>query len=379
MNSHVLAPSGVAGLAQAIVEAPRIAVDTEFHAEHRWLPELWLVQIAIPGGDAWIVDPKVPGLIEGLAPALRGTPWLVHGGEQDLKLLERALGGVPETVFDTQIAAGLVDTWFPSTFASLVRTWVGRDIDKSETLSDWSQRPLSRAQLEYAAADVQLLLPLADRLDAELASLGRTEAARAACAEAVTAALEPRDEDVFRSLTASAILEGVHLAVLQALAAWREARARDTDQPPRSVLSDGLLLDLARRLPTSPGTVTANRNAPRRMARHAEEIAHLIARVLASDPSAWPTAVHRTSPAARRSSWLQLWAQVVGQDARWAQPLVLPRTLADRLSQEASLDRETLCAMLGWRDPLIGAALDDALKGGTGLHLTVEGGVVARG
>ncbi|MCA9493013.1 MAG: hypothetical protein KC621_23945, partial [Myxococcales bacterium] len=147
MNSHMLAPADAPHLASAILGAPRIAIDTEFHAEHRWLPELYLVQIAIPGGDAWIVDPKVPGLIQELAPALRATPWVVHGGEQDLKLMERALGGVPESVLDTQIEAGLVDTWFPSTFAALVKTWVGKELDKSETLSDLSQRPLTRAQL----------------------------------------------------------------------------------------------------------------------------------------------------------------------------------------------------------------------------------------
>lgn len=376
MSSHLLAPADVPHLARAILEAPRIAVDTEFHAEHRWLPDLHLLQIAIPGGEAWIVDPQVPGLLEGLASALRTTPWVVHGGEQDLRLLERALGGVPDRVLDTQIEAALCEPWYPSTFAQLVKTWVGQEVDKSETLSDWSQRPLTRAQLSYAAADVQLLLPLADRLEAELETLGRTDAAVAACAEAVSTALEPADEDAFRSLTAAAILEGAHLAVLQALAAWREKSARSADQPARAVLSDGVLLDLARRLPTSPGAVTANRNATRRLARHAEEIAHLVAHTAAAPESAWPAAVHRRSPEARRSSWLQLWAQVVGHEARWAQPLVLPRALADRIVLADRRDETELASMLGWRDALLGAALADALAGRTTLRLADDGGVI---
>lgn len=372
------APRDADALVAALRSAGRIGVDTEFHAERRFLPELYLVQLHIHGGATWIVDPFHAELMQEIAPALRSVPWLVHAGEQDLRILEYALGGLPDDVLDTQIAAGLVGTDWPASYASLVDRYLGVQVDKGETLSDWSRRPLSASQLTYAALDVQLLFPLWDRIEEDLVRLGRAELARAACAEAKRAASEPASPaEVVRGLAAGPALHPQQLLVLQELAAWRSERARATNQPLRGVLSDGALVDLARRQPASAGALLANRRLPRSLGRDADEILARIERARGLPESGAPKIPRKRSPAWRAAQWLGLWAEVLGEERRFSGPLVLPRAIADELALEPPEDRDALARRLGWRDGLIGADLHQARNGAIHLSWT-NGDVVGR-
>jgi ribonuclease D len=233
--------AAVADLPELLAElqaAERLAVDTEFHAERHYLPHLFLVQVHVPGGTTWLLDPLVPDLLSAVAPVLSTRPWWVHGGSQDLRLLRRALGTVPEDVLDTQILAGLTDTWYPAPFAALLERWCQRALDKAATLSDWSRRPLSERQVHYAAADAEALAPLAAALQLRLADLGRTEIARLACLEAQARALGPVPDDAWREVPGAHQLVRNQPAVLQELLAWRDAIAMEEDQaPPRRARS----------------------------------------------------------------------------------------------------------------------------------------------
>ncbi|MCA9573561.1 MAG: hypothetical protein KC656_37255, partial [Myxococcales bacterium] len=111
-----------------------IALDTEFHAEKRYVPSLHLIQVRGTSGPAYLVDPHVPGMLEGVRDALLAHSWIVHAGRIDLELLRIALGAVPEEVLDTQIAAGLVASDYPNSLAYLLGRRLGVGIDKSETL-----------------------------------------------------------------------------------------------------------------------------------------------------------------------------------------------------------------------------------------------------
>jgi ribonuclease D len=355
--------------------ARRVAIDTEFHAERRFLPELYLVQLHVDGGPTWIVDPLRDDVLTRIGPALLAVPWVVHSGEQDLRVLFGALGSLPEVVLDTQIAAGLVSAHFPAPYAGLVQTWLGRSLDKGETLSDWSRRPLAPAQLSYAALDVELLLALWDRLEERLVEAGRRDVALAACAEARRIAFDPPDDaDAYREIQAAAALQPNHLRVLQELATWRLERARATNQPVRAVLSDGALVDLSRRQPLSATALLANRRMPRALAKDAEELVVRIARAAQRPDWAIPPLVRRRTPEWRAVAWLQLWADAVGEARRFASTLALPRPLAESLVQRPPADREEVRSRLGWRDPLCGPGMLEALSGGTALR--IRGGEV---
>jgi ribonuclease D len=353
-----------------------VAIDTEFHAERRYVPELYLVQIHVPGGpgepgDTWIVDPLRDDLLARLAEPLRGVPWVVHAGEQDLKVLSVALGGLPAVVLDTQIAAGLVSNHWPAPYQALTARYLRVKLEKGETLSDWSRRPLTPAQLQYAALDVQHLLPLWDRLAEALDTLDRREPATLACDEARCAALDgPDPTEAFREIGAAPTLDPPSLRVLQELAGWRLKRAIATNQPVRSVLADGVLVDLARRKPITEGSMRENRRMPKRLGRDAAQIVELIVRATHRPEGAVPPIVRRRTPQWRSAAWLQLWGEWLGEARSFAAGFVLPRRLVDALVSDPPPDRAAICDRLTWRDPLCGDALLDALGGRVRLRLS---------
>lgn len=247
----------------AIASARRVAVDTEFHSERHFYPRLMLVQLRVDDGDAILVDPLSGIDLRPLGEALSRVPLLVHGGAMDLQILHRVAGLRPSSVFDTQIAAGCAGDGFPVRLQELVRRHLDLRVPKTETLSDWSQRPLSPDQLRYAADDVLLLGPLADALVAKLESLGNTETAAAATLEHVQRALLPEDdEQAWRAVPGAHLLDATERAILKSLAAWRDRAARERDLPRSNVVSDAMLLDLARRQPATPETLRANRRMP---------------------------------------------------------------------------------------------------------------------
>ena len=143
-----------------IARAEWVGLDTEFHAERRWLPRLFLLQVQVPGGTTWLFDPLEDGGIRPLGDLLCERPWVVHAGHQDMRILHAWFGRLPEVVLDTQIASGLLGLHYPQGFSSLVHERLGREVEKREQLSDWSRRPLDQKQIDYAAADVVLLEPL---------------------------------------------------------------------------------------------------------------------------------------------------------------------------------------------------------------------------
>lgn len=368
---RLASPDDLVAAAQAIAAASRVAVDTEFHAERRYLPRLYLVQIHVPGVGTWLVDPLEPGRLTALASALRSVPWIVHGGAQDLRLLHTALGGVPERVLDTQVAAGLIDTLFPAPFGVLVEQHLGLAIAKTATLSDWSRRPLASEQLRYASEDVELLPPLWDALERRLEALGRRAYAEAACAEARRDALEGPTAEGWREIAVASSLSPKQAAVLEELYTWREAVARADDQPPRSVLGDAVLGELARRQPATLEALAADRRMPKAVVKRlGPEIIERIARAGARPAWAWPALCLRGTASWRAAGALQTFVEAHARDARYAPRLVFPRAVAEALAVAATPDRAAVAAALGpWRDAVCGDVVSDALSGRATLRL----------
>ncbi len=247
----------------AIRGGSEVAVDTEFHSERHFYPRLMLVQLRVDDGPAVLVDPLEGLDLAPLGAALSTVPLLVHGGSMDIQILHRVCGLRPCRVFDTQIAAGCVGDGFPVRLQELVRLHLDLRVAKGETLSDWSARPLSEDQARYAADDVLLLPPLARALRARLLERGTAEIAAAAMDEHRLRALAPDDDGgAWRSVGGAHLLDDAERAALQALTAWREGAARDRDQPRSNVVSDSMLLDLARRLPATVDAMRTNRRMP---------------------------------------------------------------------------------------------------------------------
>lgn len=242
--------AGLDDLVEELGGVPAYALDTEFHRERSYYPHLALMQLAWDGGLA-LVDPL--GLDLGpLAKVLTGPGLTVaHAAEQDLEVLERACGRGPSRLFDTQLAAGFLGMSGPS-LANLVERALGRSLAKGDRLTDWTRRPLTGEQREYAASDVVHLLELHRVLVDELVELGRLEWAQDECEILLRRSRRrPEPSEAWWRMKEHRQLRGRSRAVAQTVAAWREERAAATDKPPRFVLPDLALVSIAHRPPRS--------------------------------------------------------------------------------------------------------------------------------
>lgn len=240
--------AGLADLLDRLAATDRYGLDTEFHRERSYWPQLALVQIAWDGGLA-LVDP----LAVDIAPLGRlfddGHTAVLHAADQDLEILQQVCGAIPPCLFDTQIAAGFLG-WSTPSLSTLVQDIVGERLAKGDRLTDWTARPLSRGQASYAAADVAHLLELHDRLVERLDACGRLGWAEEECRIQLGTARPPQDpETAWWRLKDNRALRGQGRGIAQEVAAWRERRAADLDRPVRFVLPDLAIIGIANRPP----------------------------------------------------------------------------------------------------------------------------------
>jgi ribonuclease D len=236
----------------------RVAIDTEADSLHCYREKLCLLQISTSGrrGDTdssrgeperdAIVDPLADVDLAPLRAALADKEIVLHGADYDLRLLRRNLNFVPRQIFDTGIAARLVGIREFS-LAALVQRYFEVELTKSSQKANWAQRPLPARMQEYAINDTHYLLPLAERLEAELDRLDRREWFRQSCQRAleVSATDRVRDLDETWRISGAGALRGRAAAVLRELWQWREKEAEGADRPPFHILQNRELLSSA--------------------------------------------------------------------------------------------------------------------------------------
>lgn len=228
----------------------RYAIDTEFHRERTYFPQLALVQLRL-GDEIGLIDPLRCNV------ALIGQLFrdehvcVLHAGAQDLEILTRVCGRLPSRIHDTQIAAGFLGSTQVS-LASLVNEVRKVVLPKSDRLTDWLRRPLTQAQLDYAASDVEHLLEIHDHQISALSTLGRQEWVIEACARLVERSHgEPNLDDSWMKVKDARSLRGEARGVARSLARWRERRAMQLDIPVRRVMSDMALVSIAQARPAT--------------------------------------------------------------------------------------------------------------------------------
>lgn len=370
-------PGALRRLCKQLRQAERIGLDTEFVGERTYTPRLELVQIAAAHGTA-VIDCQA---IESLGPLLDALldphiEKVLHAGQQDLELLGNLAGGVPGPVFDTQIAAAMVGYGAQTGYAALVERLLQVRINKTQTLTDWSRRPLTATQIAYAHEDVRYLLPVRERLGERVKRLGR-ERWLAEELERLQDASGARRAGVMESylrVRGRGGLGGQGLAVLRELAAWREEEAQRRNKPRGSVLSDELLVDLARRAPDSEEALRMFRGQfARVVARHAAAILAAVQRALALPRKAWPQAAEaRRLPAAPAGviELLQATLRLCAEAAHIAPSMVA--TSADLqllIEAHAVRQHEQLPILNGWRREIAGEQLLALLEGRATLRL----------
>jgi len=240
----------LAALCADLAREAFVAIDTEFMRDRTYWPKLCLVQAA--GADeAVAIDALAPGL--DLAPLLElmanaAVLQVLHAARQDLEIFHR-LGQLPRPFFDTQVAAMVCGFGEDVAYETLVNKLAKAQLDKSSRFTDWSRRPLSEAQIRYALGDVTHLRVIYEQLAARIEETGRTSWV----AEEQAALLEPSlyenpPEEAWRRLKLRS-RDGRFVAVVQALAAWREREAQRRDVPRARIIRDDILLEVAANRP----------------------------------------------------------------------------------------------------------------------------------
>lgn len=355
-------PEGLDEVVDAACEAATYAMDTEFHREKTYWPQLALVQLTWGDGIA-LIDPLAVG-VSPLARLLEGPGVAVmHASGQDLEVLDLACGAVPTTLFDTQIAAGFIGMSSPS-LGNLLGRVLEVELAKADRLTDWLRRPLGQDQLAYAASDVEYLLDLDERLRKDLSARGRLDWARSECEEFRSRPRPNRDPaDAWLRVKDARSLKGRTAAVAQAVAGWRERRAAKLDQPTRYVLSDLALLSIAQRPPKSVDALAKVRGFDSRAGKGA--VADQLLEAVRAGLDA-PIPTRSTGRSASLDGRLR---PAVALASAWisqlARDLELDTTLlATRADIEGLVAGDPASRLRhGWRAELVGTAVDRLIGG----------------
>jgi ribonuclease D len=250
MQSWIDTPTALATWLDARAMPQLIGLDTEFMRTNTFTPRLALVQLCIGGHIALLDIPQLGQPEPFISHFLHARNlWVMHSAGEDLEALASMLPRGPATLFDTQIAAAMAGLGFGLSYQKLVALLIGVDVPKGETRSDWLLRPLSAAQLEYAAQDVVWLPKLHETLAEKLDALGRLDWLAEDCRALIERANTQPDPEPQRALRGAADWPIERQALLRRLLRWRDARARTLDKPKPWILDDAHALQLASQAP----------------------------------------------------------------------------------------------------------------------------------
>lgn len=388
MNSDATAPSGSLQHTGEVIESTEefqafvdrtkgldYAIDTEFHRERSYFPRVALIQIN-NGSEIALIDPlavdpsPLADLLESSGVAV------VHAASQDLEVFQHWAGTLPREMFDTQLAAGFTGMSTPS-LAALHDRVLHISLPKTSRLTDWLARPLTKDQLDYAASDVLHLLDLRDSLVADLESRGRLQWAKDECEQVRATPRGQRDPDeAWRRIKAVRQLKGPSLGAARALAAWRENKAADLDQPVRFILSDLALVGIAQRRPTTADQLRQVRGVDDRLARGdgGETILRLVEEGQDLPPLPRPNRRRNESRPDLRPGV----ALVAAWVAQLSRELELDSALLGTRSDIEALVRGDEDARLntGWRAELAGEPIRRLMSGEAALAFDGDGGLV---
>ena len=341
--------------------ADYLTVDTEFVWQRTYYPHLGLVQL---GWDHHAIAVDVVSLDcgeeIGALLADGAIQKLLHDAPQDLSILYRLTGALPNNVFDTQRAAGFVGYGMHASLASMVETVCGITMDKSETRSDWLQRPLTEAQITYALEDVRYLEPIrshiltkaerssvVDWLWEEMATIGTPENLA-----------ERSDDERFYKFKGLSHLKPRAQAIVREVLSWRTERARELDLPIRNVLSDEAVRDIAIRTPRYLGALAEIKGVPRSVVgRFGNELIDLVDAVeLPNEPLVRRGRRHPLDDLVKDTTQhVREYVRVVSEDRGIDPIMVCTRTDVERWVRKGGKTKAPF--LEGWRGAFIGDAV----------------------
>lgn len=359
----------------SLSQAEFVTVDTEFMRETTFWPKVCLIQVAGPE-EARVIDPLADGLdMAPLFELLRNKNVLkvFHAARQDLEIFVRQMGEVPAPLFDTQVAAMVCGFGDQVSYETLAGKLANAQIDKSSRFTDWARRPLTAKQILYALSDVTYLRKCYEKLSAKLQKSGRADwlnAEMATLTDPATYDLAPMD--AWRRLKPR-VTRPEYLAVLQAVAAWRETEARQRDIPRQRILRDEAAMEIAAHPPKSSEDLGHIRGLSKGFAegKMGQSLLSAIAARLEAPRDTWPQIEREAELPRGIGPIVELLKVLLKQkcdEHDVAQKLVAASSDLDKIAADDNAD---VPALQGWRRELFG---NDALRLKRGeLALAVNG------
>ena len=339
---------------------PFITIDTEFLREKTYYPKLCLIQVSDPNLNAAAIDP-IDGTLD-LKPLLdilldRSILKIFHAGRQDLEILYRLTEGkMIGPFFDTQIAAMVCGYGDSVGYENLVRNITGESLDKAVQFTDWSKRPLSKRQLDYALGDVTHLVKIFEKMKSDLDRRGRTSwvfEEEGVLSNPET--YENRPEDAWKRIKLRSPKPKT-LAVLRALADWREKMAQNRDLPRTWIMRDETRADMASQSPTTLEQLKKIRNIPADLSKNnlGQTLLDIMQKALESDKATWPKPEQKkVIPGNVQATIevLKLLLKVQAAEHDVAMKLIACSEDIEKIAMEKNPD---VPAMKGWRFEIFG-------------------------
>jgi ribonuclease D len=348
-----------------------VTVDTEFIRETTFWPILCLIQMAAPGVTA-LIDPLSPDI--NLAPFFRlmaneAVVKVFHAARQDIEIIVHLGDLVPHPVFDTQVAA-MVCGFDSVSNDQLVQRITGARLDKSSRFTDWRHRPLSDKQLDYALADVTHLIEVYQHLSAELARENRAHWLNEEM-DVLTSreTYDPHPEDAWKRLKMR-LRKPQELAIVQAVAAWREREARERDVPRGRVLKDDAIYEVAQQAPRDAAALAKLRTTPKGWERSSTATALLgaVNTALALPKEQMPKLPKNFQPpegSSAAAELLKVLLRIVAEKQGVASKVLASSDDIDRIAAEG--EDADVPALQGWRRAVFGEAALKLVRGEIGI------------
>jgi ribonuclease D len=371
----ITTPAQLQQICERVRQAPRVGIDTEFHNERSYTARLMVIQLAFEDGYA-IVDPLSIDDLTPLARALCETQVVGHALTSDLKIFADKWDLVPSDVFDCQVAAAFLGYGMAISLADLVRDLCGVRLKKSQTVSDWSARPLSEKQLEYLVDDVAHLLDMQDKLSERLREKGRYEWAIEEC-RLLSEVERYRSEErrMYSRIPGANRMNRRELGVLAQIVKLRDKVARDRDLPVKYVMPDDVVGGLATVRPkTIDDLAQLRRLDPGTRRALGPLILEAVKRGETMEEADLPAKFARPLGNARETL-VSVMSVVVGelaQENELPSSLLTPRASLERVAREVPASREDFERVLGlshWRTILVAEPLWRLLSGESSLRI----------
>ena len=366
-------PEQLTDLCNRIKQEPWIALDTEFLREKTYYPVFCLLQIATP---EWVVcvDPIALADLSELFEVINNPDIIkvLHSCRQDMEIFYQETGKVTAPVFDTQIAAPLLGFQENPGYAMLVSSFLNVNLSKIHTRTDWTIRPLSEAQIQYAADDVIYLCKIYQTICQKLEALGRLDWLEKDFELLKNSELyQVSPVNAWKKIKGRNRLTGKQLSIVQALCEWREQTAQSENRPKNWLIRDDLLLELAKFQPETENDLSKIRSMNERTVRRYGKV---ICRLISEAKQRPPIPVDNKKAAKKRpkqEAVLDVLTAVVRMRAD--ENSLNPMILASRKDLEKLLsDEQESSLLLGWRYSMVGKELQGLLKGQYALTLNTE-------